>query len=222
MKNLFLVMLASTVAFMSNLSHADTIFNTGPMTNEGIANYASYRLMADDFLLNSNYDLTGATLQVMGKGNFSSWDGTAEYYLFSDDGGKPGQVLTHGFGENVNVTDTDLSFSFWGTVKSLAFDFESKIPVNAGSIYWLGMHLSQTYESNQFVYDNALWGYSSSIGNTVYSHESNLSEWFDYYPGTLAFSLQGVAAIPEPDTYAMLLCGIGLLGFVVRLRNKQM
>jgi len=62
MKNLLLVMLASTVAFMSNLSHADTIFNTGPMTNEGIANYATYRLMADDFSLSSNFDLTGATL----------------------------------------------------------------------------------------------------------------------------------------------------------------
>lgn len=221
MKNLLLMMLASTVTFMSHLSHADTIFDTGPMTNEGVANYATYRLMADDFSLSSNFDLTGATLQVMGKGNFSSWDGTAEYYLYSDDGGKPGQVLTHGYGKNINVIDTDLSFYNWGTVKSLAFEFESKIPVNAGSIYWLGMHLSETYESNQWVYDNALWGYSSSIGNTVYSHESNLSEWFDYYPGTLAFSLQGVAAVPEPDTYAMLLCGIGLIGFMVRQRNKR-
>ena len=34
------------------------------------------------------------------------------------------------------------------------------------------------------------------------------------------FQAQGVAAVPEPETYAMMLAGIGLLGFVVR-RKKQ-
>jgi hypothetical protein len=36
-----------------------------------------------------------------------------------------------------------------------------------------------------------------------------------------AFSLSGVAAVPEPDTYAMMLAGLGLLGFVARRRKQQ-
>lgn len=221
MNNITLRVLTFIIIFLANLTHADTIFDTGPMTSDGIANFATYRLMADDFSFNSQFNLTGATLQVIGIGNFSSWDGTAEYYIFSDEAGKPGQILTQGYGKNFNITDTNLSFYNWGSVKSLAFNFDSVISINAGTVYWLGMHLSQTYDSNQSNYDSALWGYSSNIGNTVYSQEPNLSEWFDYYPGTLAFSLQGVAAIPEPESYAMLLCGLSLIGFIARRKKTN-
>ena len=31
----------------------------------------------------------------------------------------------------------------------------------------------------------------------------------------------GVAPVPEPETYAMLLAGLGLLGFVARRRSKK-
>jgi hypothetical protein len=33
--------------------------------------------------------------------------------------------------------------------------------------------------------------------------------------------LQGVAAVPEPETYAMLLAGLGLLGFMGRRTEQQ-
>ena len=36
-----------------------------------------------------------------------------------------------------------------------------------------------------------------------------------------AFSLSGVAAVPEPETYAMMLAGLGLVGFVVRRRKQK-
>jgi hypothetical protein len=36
-----------------------------------------------------------------------------------------------------------------------------------------------------------------------------------------AFSLSGVAAVPEPETYAMMLAGLGLLGFVARRRKQK-
>ena len=31
----------------------------------------------------------------------------------------------------------------------------------------------------------------------------------------------GVAAVPEPETYAMMLAGLGLMGFVARRRKED-
>lgn len=39
--------------------------------------------------------------------------------------------------------------------------------------------------------------------------------------GSYAGLLNIAPPVPEPETYAMLLCGMGLLGFIARRRNKQ-
>lgn len=55
-------------------------------------------------------------------------------------------------------------------------------------------------------------------GSTTYGHSDEYhdsSHWnFDHHEGN-------VSAIPEPQTYAMLLAGLGLMGFIAR-RRKQM
>lgn len=42
-----------------------------------------------------------------------------------------------------------------------------------------------------------------------------------FQPGTTEFLVNAVAPIPEPETYAMLLAGLGLLGFTVRRRIRK-
>ena len=39
--------------------------------------------------------------------------------------------------------------------------------------------------------------------------------------GPTSFTLTQVPSIPEPETYAMLLAGLGLMGSIVRRRNKS-
>lgn len=44
---------------------------------------------------------------------------------------------------------------------------------------------------------------------------STNGQWGGYYNGTIS-----VTAVPEPETYAMLLAGLGVVGFAARRRNK--
>jgi len=53
-------------------------------------------------------------------------------------------------------------------------------------------------------------GYNDSAGNST-----ALGDWDDFVIGV------NVAAIPEPETYAMLLAGLGLMGFVARRRKQS-
>ena len=39
--------------------------------------------------------------------------------------------------------------------------------------------------------------------------------------GQWRLQIAAVAAVPEPETYAMLLAGLGFIGAVARRRNKQ-
>jgi hypothetical protein len=38
---------------------------------------------------------------------------------------------------------------------------------------------------------------------------------------TLAVNIELTSAVPEPETYAMMLAGLGLLGWVGRRRNQK-
>jgi hypothetical protein len=51
---------------------------------------------------------------------------------------------------------------------------------------------------------------------SVYNPYADVRAYFDYTTGTLT-----IAAVPEPETYAMLLAGLGLMGAIARRRRKQ-
>jgi hypothetical protein len=66
------------------------------------------------------------------------------------------------------------------------------------------------------VIDNATTFTSVSFGNT-----NSGTDFFGFDQMTIG-SLQQVTPVPEPETYAMLLAGLGLLGFVARRRKQKL
>lgn len=103
--------------------------------------------------------------------------------------------------------------------------------VTSGSSYYL----AQMYNS-VFNYSNTLpysltgpLSYSVTAGDTSYGYMSieNYSSSFDGYTEYAYVNLTPdhvtiSAPIPEPETYAMLLAGLGLLGFAARRRKSKL
>ena len=63
-------------------------------------------------------------------------------------------------------------------------------------------------------------GAEAALFNAMVAGESYLNIHTNLFPGG---EIRGflIAAVPEPETYAMLLAGLGLLGFVARRRKQQ-
>lgn len=58
--------------------------------------------------------------------------------------------------------------------------------------------------------------------NTVFSNASGFSTFTLLSNGSLSYAAAGaVAAVPEADTSAMMLAGLGLMGFIARRRNRK-
>ncbi len=86
------------------------------------------------------------------------------------------------------------------------------------SVYQVGStaHFSITL-SNVAVGDNTI-GMSSYFGYSVPNQNYAANQWGNYT--TFATSdVSPMAAVPEPETYAMLFAGLGLIGFMARRRK---
>ena len=61
---------------------------------------------------------------------------------------------------------------------------------------------------------------ATSVGMSLNMTRLNGS-YNDGYADNLSFSVSSVSAVPEPETYAMLLAGLGLMGFMSRRRQNS-
>ncbi len=206
----FISSVPAILLLSSQVALADTVFATGGPI--GVYNYATYRLIADDFVLTSATMVTGATVQVAGSYGLSRWDGTAEYFVLADNGGSPGSTLAHGFGQGITRTPSGffvdgglpIFLGGFGESQALAFNFENSLMLAPNTPYWMGVHLQRDYNDGIDTYLNAVLFYSSTTGNAYFSNYGNLNAWQPSNgPGTVAFSIQGTA-VPIP-------AGAGLL-----------
>ena len=86
-------------------------------------------------------------------------------------------------------------------------------------------------DSGKFAFNGGAWDTGTSIGligtnmlvgSTIYQYvlgyndsagSSHLGDWDDF--------VIGVSAVPEPETYAMMLVGLGLIGFSIRKQKVR-
>ena len=77
---------------------------------------------------------------------------------------------------------------------------------------WSGAESMGTFAGN-----NTTWTQSLAAGDYVVKISGNANGSFG---GTYGFAMQ-LAPVPEPQTYAMLLAGLGLVGFAARRRSAK-
>jgi hypothetical protein len=167
-----------------------------------------------------------------------SWDGTLEYFFFSDAGYNPGALMASGDGQSIVKTATGLRSGpppdatpdppkIRGPEYKYSFDLETPLVLNPGK-YWFGLHLS-----SQFLADyiaaypyNILSGWEWITTDQIFwekifpdnpaapyvSGARSPDDTFPYWETNCTdhpFQLTG-EPVPEPGT--LLLVGAGLLG----------
>lgn len=85
------------------------------------------------------------------------------------------------------------------------------VDLSSWTAYWNGTNFNQGTSTATGTYDSVTGAYDIGWASTVVGGP------FDGQTG--AWTLQGVAAVPEASTYGMMLAGLGLVGFAVRRRK---
>jgi hypothetical protein len=115
----------------------------------------------------------------------------------------------------LTIDDVTLKFYNGDTVVAAidgSFSYESTEPGNGKAGFLISVDAPQ-----QAYLDGAVFGQAGASGFRI-ALESTIS---GVHGGPESFSALSVAAVPEPQTYAMMLAGLGLMGFVRIRRHRQ-
>ena len=135
---------------------------------------------AGDFILDEESIITDFHFVFRNDGG---WDGTMTYFIFADNGGKPGGVLKTG-----DAKMLDMQF-ISGDDYMTWFDLEESVKLDAGTTYWFGLHTSA-----DFIDDGKIgWDLSTEIfGNGLcFTVFDNLNDWICDSGGDVWFQLSG-------------------------------
>ena len=196
--------------------NAGIIYDNGGTSIGDGGNETTQWVQADDFNIASGGTVTGAGVYIGATSGdpLSDWDGTLEYFLFSDGGATPGSLLASGNGVNVSTSDTGISWCCNGNAWLFEFDFTSDFTAAAGTDYWLGIHLSSNYDG-----DGLYW--IAQAGSTGQQSESNGGTFDNWTNGSeeRAYYLNGdTTSVPEPASIALLFLGLAGIGFSRKMK----
>lgn len=138
---------------------------TDPASDTG--NEMSGWVQTDDFELASPTNLSGVVIDwfelIEG-----SWDGQAQWYIFSDNAGAPGTLLHQGNGINRSTVSLGTYQGWYWHQTELGFD--SEITLATATRYWVGLHWK---ESGNFVQDDVYWAATAAGGFGTTGQESS-------------------------------------------------
>jgi hypothetical protein len=162
-----------------------TIFDAGaPNLDDG--KEMTFWVQADDFILGSDATLTGVNFWTIESG--TTWDGTLDYYIFSDNNGQPASSPLFS-GSGTNITRTATGNSAYGYLEyAYGFDLATPQALTGGTRYWLGLHLAADFNNQDYIYWVTTGG---NFGLTSQaSQEGTFDNWADRrYSGIIFYYL---------------------------------
>lgn len=205
--------LAASIALLTFKSHAGVIVDTGPSYSSSAAIYQKsendFQMLAGKFELQSAYVVTDIFASLV----YPSWsfpNAKLNISLYSDKSDEPDHSLFSG-----QITVENLSSNAnWVGLSNIG------LGLGAGS-YWI---VFSGIQGEPIEVGWSLYGATNPLSS--YKLMNNLNgypyKWLEvggvYSPGLKILGTP-LATVPEPENVAMLLAGLGLLGFAVR-RNK--
>ena len=206
------VMLATILVAGSTSTNAEIVFDNGEPTIYSGGDDIRGWVQADDFVSAKDIFLTGSHFWTLEEDN-QIWDGTLEYFIFADNDGMPGPVISSGDGQSVQKNATG-RVTPSATEYEYSFEFDTSVSLVANETYWFGLHLDTGYPIDfdyWFSWSTSL----SGLGGTSFESEGGtLDNWSDTVIHR-AFYLEG---IPEPST--ILLLGVGGLVLARKIRQR--
>lgn len=182
------------------------VFNNGAPDGAS-GNDATFWQQADPFALSTPANLTGAAVYLAGFGDLSNWDGTIEYFIYSDLGGSPDLPLASGFGTSITLV-AGFPWDFGGDSVRASFQFTAPFSAAAFTSYWFAIHFAADYDNT----DSVFWVTTAPTSGAGRELAGGVGVWVgngQKHAFYLTDSSRPSSSVPEPKSLA--LWGLGVL-----------